>query len=239
MILVFSIFTGSLAPAAALCSEIWRSPVAVAKSVLKNKFVTDRDLISYKQELHSDFSKSIDALGPDGHWIDLGAGKALAQIDFLRKFRGSREAPLVTAVAYKLDRWFAPPRFAGKLQVKEGVFEEQSVQEWTRADIITDLFGVLSYTTDFTRAFSQALNLLKLNGELYITTTPWATRFNVHGSSMALIDFLSSIDGLRVEGRFGVIKITKEKEFIQVPSMILTRFEENLPPHRTFEERSD
>ncbi len=224
-----------MAQGAGLCSQIFTSSVfvGVSESVLRNKFVTSRDLHEYRYQLHKDFAAKVDSLTSNQHWVDLGAGKANAQIDFLRE-RDASSRPLMTAVAYKLDRWFSAPKFSGRLQIKEGAFELQETAQWVKADLITDFFGVLSYSKDMQTSLQKTLNLLKVGGELYIYSTQWSTSIRVHDKSYNLGDFLSLFPGLRVEGQFGTLKITKLDENIQVPEMVLMKFKEDMPPSRTF-----
>jgi hypothetical protein len=206
----------------------------MSERVQKNKFDTGRDLSDYLQKLHPDFQLKLKSLRSDQHWIDLGAGKALAQIDYIRSFDHPTDAPFATAIAYKLDRWFSAPSLGGKLKVKEGAFETQETSQWQQADLITDHLGVLSYSRDMTTSLQKVFDLLNLNGELYIGVNPQSTTFKIDGASYSLIDFLTRLDGIQVSGRFGSIKIIKVKENIQVPEMELTSYKEAGPPSRTF-----
>lgn len=227
------LFSG-FAYGAELCARVFSDAfVGVSQTVLSNKFVTSRDLYEYRYQLHKDFSAKVDSLTSNQHWVDLGAGKANAQIDFLRG-RDSGARPLATAVAYKLDRWFSPPKFSGRLQIKEGAFELQDTASWPKADLITDFFGVLSYSKDMQTSLQKTLDLLNVGGELYVYSTQWATRIRIQDKSYNLEEFLSLLPGLRVEGQFGTLKITKLQEGVQVPELMLTTFKDDMPPTRTF-----
>lgn len=217
------------------CGTVFTSePRIVSELIRKNKFVTNRDLVDYGHTLPAGFRESLERLTHDQHWIDLGAGKAQAQIDYLKSFRNSSQAAFTTAVAYKLDRWFNPPTFNGKLEIREGAFEDQATATWKKADLITDLFGVISYTRDMTTSLQKTFDLLKLHGELYLYVTPWATQFQMGAEKRGLLEFLSQIPGLRVEGQYGAIKVTKEKDLIVIPPMELVRFRDEAPPLRSF-----
>ncbi|MNL69733.1 hypothetical protein D3C87_1946320 [compost metagenome] len=81
------------------------------------------------------------------------------------------------------------------------------------------------------------VDLLNVQGELYITTINFDTSFHLQdGRSVDLRDFLSSIPGLRVEDQWlHSIKVTKLQEQIKIPAMKLIYFEESSPPKRSYQ----
>lgn len=218
------------------CDYIFDETHAPTQRMEKNKFITNRGLEEYFYELHPDFKTKLKSLGSQDHWIDLGAGKVHAQIDFLKTFSSNNQAPQVTAVAYKLDRWFPVPRFSGKLTVKEGLFEKMATQDFTKAAVITDVFGVLSYSKDLSLSLQKTVDLLETKGELYILTTPYTTRIQRGNETFSLIEYLATIPGLKVEGRWGVIKVTKEVNNLLIPQLELHSFKDDAPPYRQFRE---
>lgn len=218
------------------CSQIFDlDQAAVFQRIEKNNFETSRDIYDYQSMLHPGFIHSLRNLRSDQHWMDLGAGKAKAQISFLKSFRDISLAPRATAVAYKLDRWFRPPKFNGKLEIKEGAFEKHNTSEWKKVDIATDLFGVLSYTHDFSSSLQKIVDLLNVRGELYIMTTPWRTHFSGRSGSFKLDEFLREIPGLQVDGEYGTLRITKLKETVQIPRLELVEIKDEAPPSRLFQ----
>lgn len=229
------LFTFSHSHAAETCEglfipEAWN----LSDQIRKNRFITDRDLSEYMHQLHPDFVKALRNLSSDQHWIDLGAGKALAQIGYLRTFDKLSDAPLATAVAFKLDRWFTPPSYHGKLQIREGVFEAQDTANWKKADVITDVMGVISYTKDLTTTLQKVFDLLNVNGELYLEFTPYATSVKTSETSHKLIGFLERLEGVSVSGQYGIVKVVKLKDKIIVPELELQSYKEASPPYRTF-----
>jgi hypothetical protein len=216
-------------------SDVLSSPAELRENVALNKFITNRDLFDYIEELHPDFKKSLDRLGEQSHWIDLGAGKVKAQIEFMKSLPRSAGKPYLTAVAFKIDRWFGVPKFNGKLEVHEGLFEKHPTEQWRKADLITDVMGVLSYTTDLSTALQKTFDLLKVNGELYISTSAYATQIGVHGNKLKFREYLGTIPGLKVEAKWGEIKVTKTRESITIPPMKLIRIKDEMPPLRLFE----
>ncbi|MEK2646107.1 hypothetical protein [Bdellovibrio sp. BCCA] len=225
------------AQAAEQCSSLFLfRPTEVSDRVQKNKFVTNRDILEYRHVLHKDFTDSLTKLTPEQHWVDLGAGKANAQISYIKSLPSPQMAPHATAVAFKLDRWFSPPKFDGKLEIKEGAFELQPTSTWKKADLITDVFGVISYTHDLSTSLQKVFDLMNVNGELYIFATHYATSIKIaEGKHLPIFDYLATIDGLKVEGRYGVMKITKEKENIVIPPMELVKYHDDAPPSRAFQ----
>ncbi|MEN0058236.1 MAG: hypothetical protein AAGB31_05335 [Bdellovibrio sp.] len=206
--------------------------------LLKNNYVTSRGLAEYIRHLHPDFAKKLRSLGPNHHWVDLGAGKANAQIEFLKELSDLHLAPLATAVAFKLDRWWGPRHFQNKLQVKEGFFELQDISQWPSVDLITDFMGVISYSKNIGLSLQKAFDLLREGGEFYTYSSHLLIRIvNSSGHNLSLTDFLKTIPGLEVEGRYGVLKITKVSSQIQVPQTELIHYMDDAPPQLTFQIR--
>jgi hypothetical protein len=211
-----------------------KSSAVISDRVAKNDFITNRSLFDYIHDLHPDFKTVLSRLSSDSHWIDMGAGKAKAQIEFLKSIRNPLNRPYVTAVAYKIDRWWGLPTFNGKLEVHEGPFEFQPTEQWRSADLITDVMGIFSYTTDLTTTLQKTFDLLKIQGELYISTSSYGSKFKVQGQILTLEAFLATISGLKVEGKWGAIKVIKEQKDILIPQMELQRFTDDSPPLRLF-----
>ncbi|MNS91768.1 hypothetical protein D3C72_1258770 [compost metagenome] len=209
----------------------------LTRIVEKSLFVKSRDIYDYRHELHKDFGASLQKLRSDQHWIDMGAGRALAEYDYLKSFKDPRQGAFVTAVAFKINRWFGLSSFKGKLQSQEGLFELMETSNWRKADLITDLYGVYSYTKEVHSSLQKMVDLLNVQGELYITTINFDTSFHLQdGRSVDLRDFLSSIPGLRVEDQWlHSIKVTKLQEQIKIPAMKLIYFEESSPPKRSYQ----
>lgn len=79
----------------------------------------------------------------------------------------SENKPQVTAVTFAMER--TPPQTSSKLTFKTGrFFEEIPNSEFARADIITDLFGVASYSPRLDDVLRKYHELLKLSGRAYV-----------------------------------------------------------------------
>lgn len=238
--LSLAVIMGGALPAQAsgdVCTKIFSDEVTpyITERVAKNKFVTDRHLEDYSRELHSDFKNKIASLHADQHWVDLGAGKATAQIELIKSFDDKSQAPFSTAVAFKLDRWFAPRSYDGKLKVAEGAYELQPTASWKKADLVTDVYGVLSYTGELGIALQKTFDMMNVGGELYILALPYGTQVQRGEVKLPFTDFLKSLPGIKVEGDDKQIKITKIQDSVSVPSLRMVRYTDGGPPMRLFE----
>lgn len=219
------------------CGTLLTYDLGVNKTVKKNSFVTGRSLGEYIQYLFEGFSTSLKNLKPTDHWIDLGAGKGYAAEEYIKSFGTAQSAANVTLITYKLDRWFGISKHQGKLDVLDGrLLENIPKGEIKKAKLMTDVFGVISYTRDLSRALDIIFDRLETGGELYVYSSNTHTLIKTADEVITLTQFLSTIPGLKVEGKWGTIRITKLAEEIEVPQLRLIRMnEETVPPSRTFE----
>ncbi|WP_413558677.1 hypothetical protein [Bdellovibrio sp. HCB209] len=218
------------------CAQVFQEQkLLITDRVAKNQFVTNRHLEDYARELHPDFKNSITKLSANQHWVDLGAGKALAQIDYIKSFDKNTDAAFVSAVAFKLDRWFSPKSYNGKLQVHEGAFESQPTHTWKKADVVTDVYGVLSYTGNLSVSLQKTIDMMNTGGELYLLMTPYGTSVRSGETNIPFFDFVKSIPGLKIEGTASQVKITKTAETVIIPPLQLVRYKDEAPPLRLFQ----
>lgn len=162
-------------------------------AIKKNSFQTERGLAEYGKYFF-DLEHNLQNLGSQGHWIDLGAGRATAMKSYMANYRTPFQ---MTAIAYKKIFGAKPSRITyltGKL------FSEIPNNEIKKADIITDYYGVLSYTNTFVADLNKALGLLKNNGILYIYNGGGFDIIQVQTPKgrLDLKSFLQSIPGLNV-----------------------------------------
>lgn len=225
-------FSGQTGFAAGLkCEEMLLYRGGLSPVVKSNSFVTSRDLSEYRGGLHKGFKASLDSLKPQDTWIDLGAGKGNAATDYFKESANPLTKANVVLITYKLDRWFGIPKFKNKLSVMQGrLFEAIPALQIPKAKLITDFFGVLSYTRDLSRSLYLIFDRLEVGGELYIYSHNMNTVIDYHNKIYSLTDFLKQIEGLEVEGRHGILKITKLADDIQIPDLFLTRLNEDEKP---------
>lgn len=196
-----------------------------------NNFVTTRSLIEYKMKLHPDFSVELSRLGPEQTWMDLGGGRGIAVEQFLRDFPDPKRAPHVVLVSYRLGFLRRVPDFEGRFRVFKGRYWESIPQhEIPRVDLVTDVFGVLSYTHDLSLSLQKVFDSLIVGGHLFLHATDYITRIRDGSQVLGLTAFLSTIKGLEVEGQYGILKIKKTQEKILVPKLNLVGLENGERP---------
>ena len=113
-----------------------------------------------------------------------------------------------------------------------------------KADIISDVFGVMSYTFRPDLVLQKYLNSLNSNGKIYILAFD-TTLGNHHmviksdGKKVSLKNWIRSINGLKARNVnfWSAIQIDKPKTQIEIPKLKLVYFNTKyMPPIRTFQE---
>lgn len=211
----------------------------VSKVIRRNSFIINRDLHDYARGFHPDFKKSLNSLKPTDTWIDLGGGKGLAIQDYIISRPRITDAAYTVLVTYKLGRLFGIPDYFGKIKLLEGrLFEDIPLREIPRAKLMTDYYGVLSYTRDPSKVLRMIFDRLEYGGELYLYTSNINTVVDDPNGGPHVISFstmLESISGIKVEGRYGILKITKISPEVLVPDLVLAKIDEtSKPPFRRF-----
>jgi SAM-dependent methyltransferase len=190
------------------------------------------------------------ALESDQHWIDAGAGEALAVRDYLAADAPTQKAR-VTAVSItrpqsaslaEIERRFAASGFrylAGK------PIEERAIADLGLADLISDVYGPLQYARQIDSVVEAYARLLKTGGLLF-AVLPAITFLKKDGKEMELTDWLWSIRGFRPRRipdpgshmyQREVI-LERNGETIFVPPIRLIRVTEGPPPLREYEQLS-
>lgn len=206
------------------------------------KFIPSSNTIrrSYELEFGRPFVEEILKLQQNEHWVDMGAGEALAMLEYLIRSKGISAA--TTAINYA-----TPPAYLyhwnsleTELTQKHRLIENQDFNELDleivgAADIVTDVYGVLAYTPHIDVALARALSLLKETGVLYMTAT--TTSFETDSSSgvFNLIGYLDRITGIKYEIlNYGAIRIWRTGNQIIVPRLELIGFQSHRPPNRAY-----
>lgn len=125
-----------------------------------------------------------------------------------------------------------------------------SFNETEKTNLMTDSYGVLSYTHDLSGSLNRALSLLKTDGTLYIqngfrknTVIKKESRFGT--LTYGIGEYLASVPGLIVEfisedfedRETPIIKVTKTEYFQEgsIPHLILQSMKDSfVPPQRSF-----
>lgn len=134
-------------------------------------YILNRGYRSYAGILGPDFAAAVRRAR---HWLDVGAGKAAAMREFwktIRQLSGTLEdTPLMTAVGLREPWSPALARFKKaclSFRYLEGEIETIPGEKIGKADLITDVYGALSYTKFLDVTLQKYLDLLELGGELH------------------------------------------------------------------------
>lgn len=185
-------------------------------------YVIDRALDAYAHALAPGFAQALDRLGPQDRWLDIGAGRGLAILDYYSDAQGGAPAFKASAVAMSIEdrrtkQWQAtaaqlPP---GKLRyIHDRRLREYSPAELGRFQLITDVIGGFSYTEDLSLFMETVLGLLAVNGEFYTVLqdvrreqggnkphypgAPFLTEIREHGRDIGACAWLKRISCIEV-----------------------------------------
>jgi SAM-dependent methyltransferase len=145
-------------------------------------YVVDRSLLAYAAFLSSGFDRSLADLGPKDRWLDIGAGRGFATLDYYtdrydamhaegRERRGKKaQAVAISIEDRRTARWeeTAARLEAGQIRYLSGRrLREYSLEELGRFQLITDFTGGFSYASQLSVFMEKVLALLDLNGVFY------------------------------------------------------------------------
>ncbi|HEV7822783.1 MAG TPA: hypothetical protein VGO84_16485, partial [Burkholderiales bacterium] len=145
-------------------------------------YVIDRSLTSYTQALASEFDRALGQLRPQDRWLDIGAGRGQAILDYYtpkfdmlhfegRDERGDKAQSVGMSIEdRRTPAWHEkaaslPP---GKIQyLASRRLREYSRDELGMFKLITDVVGGFSYTTDLTLYMERVLESLRVGGDFF------------------------------------------------------------------------
>ncbi len=145
-------------------------------------YTVDRSLANYTDALCAGFDDALARLGPNDRWLDIGAGKGQAILDYYAPEYdgaspegGARRGKKAKAVAMSIEDRRTPDwqRTAARLEENQMRYlfnrrlREYSAAELGRFKVITDVIGGFSYSVDLSLFMENALALLELNGSFY------------------------------------------------------------------------
>lgn len=236
------------------CARLFALP-KVLSAMQRNSFTVHRDLAAYESDFGFLFRQRVGNLRRGQHWLDVGAGDGNAQLDYLRE--RSSDAARVTAIAYR--RGWESRLYNSKLGRGENRFisgrmvEAISNQEIGQADLITDVFGALSYTNDPVLVLRKYLELLKPDGHLMFVGM--MSKVKVGEKEILFTDWLAQQKGIEVkvlkettvldytpmhpdpEKYHAVeVRVTDLAAALQLPKLKTLRTTDALPPQFIFQE---
>jgi len=169
----------------ALLNEEFSKQIAIFRSqgeAVPDGYIVDRSLLSYTFMLSVDFDHALAELTPTDRWLDIGAGKGQAILDYYTERYDAMHAQgkvhrgkKAHAVAVSIEDRRTPQwqQAAGKLENGQiRYLSGKRLRDYPREELgqfrlITDMMGGFSYTENLSRFLEQVLGLLKLNGNFY------------------------------------------------------------------------
>ncbi|MGQ0525149.1 MAG: hypothetical protein ACT4P8_16005 [Betaproteobacteria bacterium] len=145
-------------------------------------YVVDRSLLAYASFLSAGFDRSLAKLGPTDRWLDIGAGRGFAVLDYYtdrydamhaegRERRGKKAQAVAISIEDRRNaRWHetAARLEPGQIRYLSGKrLREYSTEELGRFQLITDFTGGFSYTSQLSLFVEKVLALLEPNGVFY------------------------------------------------------------------------
>lgn len=150
----------------------------------RHMFHVYRGLDQYLTMFGDPFANKLKSMSTKDHWIDLGCGEACAIGNYYHgnamvpaidprttedltvlNAKAAADKAAVTGVSFKSSAKQFEPRMR---VIKDKFFWQIRAEELGGADLLTDLYGILSYTNTLDRDFRKCLKILKPNGELYL-----------------------------------------------------------------------
>lgn len=158
--------------------------------------------------------------------------------------RAPNEKPRITAIAFQMER--KPPQIP-RVNFKTGrFFEDIPDSEIGQADIISDLYGVMSYSSQVDQVLKKYHRILKTGGRAYIFLGDYVQNpFEYSGwyasipksevtlkkdQKTSLLDWLMSVKGFRATVEHRLVEITGRSvpHFIQRSTLVLEKISEEV-----------
>jgi hypothetical protein len=145
-------------------------------------YTVDRSLLNYTDALPSDFDRALANLAPKDRWLDIGAGKGQAILDYYtpdydqthldgRERRGKKaQAVAISIEDRRTSVWRQNAASLGANQIQylyNRRLREYSLEELGQFKVITDVIGGFSYATNLSLFVEKVLGFLELNGSFY------------------------------------------------------------------------
>ena len=145
-------------------------------------YTVDRSLANYTDALPPEFARTVAKLGPKDRWLDIGAGKGQAILDYFapgydatRREHREHGAEKAQAVAISIeDRrtplWHQTAASLGANQIQylaNKRLREYSLAELGQFQVISDVIGGFSYASDLSLFMEKALGFLELKGSFF------------------------------------------------------------------------
>lgn len=145
-------------------------------------YVIDRSLLAYTATLFSGFDRELAALRPGDRWLDVGAGRGQAVLDYytprydaMNREGQEQRGKKAQAVAMSIEDRRTPlwQQTAARLEANQIQYwhgrrlREYPASELGKFRLITDVFGGFSYTRDLSLFMEKTLGALEVGGSFY------------------------------------------------------------------------
>ncbi|MDP2239386.1 MAG: hypothetical protein Q8K18_04380 [Burkholderiales bacterium] len=180
-------------------------------------YTIDRSLKDYIRGLPSGFDDSLANLGPKDRWLDIGAGKGQAILDYYtpdydlmypegRALRGKKAQTVAMSIEDRRTPLWR--QTAASLEPKQIQYifnkrlREYSLDELGQFQVITDVIGGFSYTDTLSQFMERVLGILKINGSFYTVLQDVHTEEGTNKPFYAGSPFLTEIaktDGAKMK----------------------------------------
>jgi hypothetical protein len=145
-------------------------------------YVIDRSLLSYIYTLSSAFDRSLANLGPKDRWLDIGAGRGQAILDYFagrfdamhadqyERHDGKAQAVAISIEDRRTALWHQAVASLGPHRIRYlsgRRLREYSSEELGKFQLITDVVGGFSYSLNLSLFMEKVLGFLELNGSFY------------------------------------------------------------------------
>ena len=238
-------------------------------------YTVDRGLKEYAWALSPAFDRELAQLGPTDRWLDIGAGEGEAILDNYapdydtRYPEGkARRGKKARAVAMSIEdrrtsKWRQKAASLEPNQIQylhDKSLREYSRDELGRFQVITDVIGGFSYTTNLSLFMEKVLGFLEVNGSFHTLLqdvhseagtngphyqgSPFLTEIrNGDGSELKICSWLKSISCVEVtcELKRGwkpaveAFHVKKVCDNTAVPGLAPVHYQAGTPPERGFQ----
>lgn len=175
--------------AQALNNSNFKSEVSKQETIYRSEgdrvpagYTVDRTLSNYVDALSTGFDGALAALKPGDRWLDIGAGKGQAILDYFtpdydlqhpqgRERRGSKAHAVAMSIEdRRTTDWRFSAASVGPNQLQylfNRRLRDYTVGELGQFQLVSDVIGGFSYTADLTLFMEKVASLLAIGGSFY------------------------------------------------------------------------